>query len=147
MTVLATLEETSFATSFLELLRGGVSYTIDTLREAATAEPGSRILFILGTDQFAELASWREPQAIVEEFGLIVVRRPGTDFRAAADRMPGFVGEAIAKGRVVEAPMEPFPLSATEIRAKVSRSESIEGLVAPHVAQYIQQYGLYRPGG
>ena len=147
MAVLATLPENGLAASFRELVRGGVSYTIETLREAAAAEPGVQVSFILGTDQFAELASWREPRAIVEEFGLIVVGRPGTDYTRAAAGLPGFVTQAIGDGRIREASMEPLALSSTAIRAKASGGEPLRGLVAPEVAQYIERYGLYRSGG
>ena len=147
MTVLGTLEEPGVAASFRELARGGVSYAIDTLREIRLDHPDFRIFFILGTDQFAEIGGWREPQAIVSEFELIVVGRPGAEFKDAAGRLPGYVAQAIREGRVMPAPMDPVELSSTAIRSKVRAGEPISGLVSPRVEQYIHTYGLYRPGG
>ncbi len=147
MTVLATLGEPGLAASFSDLARGGVSYTIETLREARALRPDARIFFVLGTDQFAELASWREPQAIVREFELIVVGRPGNDFEGLAARGPAYVGESLRAGRIRHAAMEPIDLSSTTIRARARAGEPLTGLVSPRVAQYIESYGLYRSGG
>lgn len=147
MTVLATLQEEAARASFLELERGGVSYTIDTLLDVRASSPGADVVFVLGTDQFAEMAGWREPRRIVEEFGLVVVDRPGNGFEEALGRLPDFVAAAASRGRVLRAEMEPVELSSTRIRRRVSLGESISGLVTPAVAQYIDRYGLYRSGG
>jgi nicotinate-nucleotide adenylyltransferase len=147
MTVLAALDLAGIAASARELERGGTSYAIETLRETRSAHPGSRIFFVLGTDQFAEIASWREPQAIVTEFELIVAGRPGSAFDEALAALPPFVHQAHREGRIVPAPIDPVDLSSTVIRAKVRAGEPIAGLVTPRVGQYIEKYGLYRPGG
>lgn len=144
MTVLAASGETRISASLLELERGGLSYAIETLREARRAFPESRIFFILGTDQFAEIGSWREPEAIVGEFDLIVVGRPGVSFEEAVRIAPPFVGAASSAGRIHEAALEPIDLSSTSIRTRVRGGMSIAGLVAPPVEEYIHQYGLYR---
>jgi nicotinate-nucleotide adenylyltransferase len=147
MTVLATLGEARIRASFQELARGGISYAIETLRETRAALPDARIFFILGTDQFAEIATWREPRAIVEEFDLIVARRPGTSFDETLGTLPGYVTEAVRGGRIQLAAMDPVDLSSTEIRSRVSAGQPISQLVTPSVEDYIHTYGLYRPGG
>jgi nicotinate-nucleotide adenylyltransferase len=147
MTVLATLEEDRVRASFLELERGGLSFTIDTLRARAAMSESDRIVFVLGTDQFAEMASWREPRPIVEEFGLIVVTRPGNGFSDALGRLPGWASDARASGRIREAVMDPVDVSSTTIRERIAGGLGISGLVAPAVSQYIERYGLYRSGG
>jgi nicotinate-nucleotide adenylyltransferase len=147
MCVLATMGEPRLGASFRELARGGTSFAIDTLREARLEHPASRIFFVLGTDQFAEIASWRDPRAIVEEFELIVVGRPGTDFEGAVRALPEYVGRALGEGRISPQIMEPVDLSSTGIRERIFAGEPIAGLVSPRVQQYIEMYGLYRPGG
>ena len=147
MTVLATLPEDRVCASFLELARGGLSYTIDTLRARAARAGADRIVFVLGTDQFAEMASWREPRPIVEEFGLIVVTRPGSGFADALGRLPAWAADARAAGRIREAVMDPVDVSSTTIRERIAGGLGTSGLVAPAVSQYIERYGLYRSGG
>jgi nicotinate-nucleotide adenylyltransferase len=144
MTVLAAEQETGIAASPLELTRGGVSYAIDTLREARRANPESRIFFVLGTDQFAEIGSWREPGAIVGDFDLIVVERPGTSFKDAGHGLPDFVDRAVKSGRIHHAPIPPLDVSSTLIRERVRTGRPIAGLVSPSVDRYIRTHGLYR---
>jgi len=147
MTVLATLGRPGLAASHRELGRGGVSYAIETLREVRSDLPDARIFFILGTDQFMDIASWRHPQAIVGEFELIVLARPGWTFGAAWDSQPAFVKAAHDAGRIHRTDLEPIDLSATKIRELVRAGEPITGLVDPDVEHYIDRYGLYRTGG
>jgi nicotinate-nucleotide adenylyltransferase len=147
MTALTCLGEAGLRASFKELARGGVSYTIDTLREVRSESPDARIFFVLGTDQLAEIATWREPQAIVEEFELIVVRRPGTDFESTAASLPAYASAALRQGRILYAAMDPLDLSSSQIRSRVRAGKPVSNLVTPQVERYIQQYGLYSPGG
>ena len=84
--------------------------------------------------------------------GLLLVNnddvvRPGTGFEQAVGSLPGYVAEAVRGGRIRAAAMDPVDLSSTEIRSKIGAGLSISTLVSPPVAQYIQRYGLYRPGG
>jgi cytidyltransferase-like protein len=43
--------------------------------------------------------------------------------------------------------LEPIPISSRDLRARVARGESIDGLVPPAVARVIEEVGLYRDGG
>ena len=147
MTALAALDEPGLAASDRELVRGGISYAIDTLREIRAARPESRIFFVLGSDQFAEVPTWREPDAIVREFELIVVRRSGSNLGESIGQAPFCVREARDAGRIRDGAMEPIDLSSTAIRARVRAGQPIEDLVNPRVAQYIDRYELYRSGG
>ena len=75
--------------SDMELTRTGPSYTADTLR--AVARQGwrpSQIFFILGSDAFAEIATWREFPAVLDAANFVVIARPGTTLDAAAARTP-----------------------------------------------------------
>ena len=68
-----------FVVSDLETRRGGVSYTVDTLRQLSAARPDDRLHLILGGDTLADLSQWREPEAICELATLVVVDRPGAE--------------------------------------------------------------------
>lgn len=146
MTVLATFGELGLFASDRDLVRGGVSYAIATLREARAEWPEARIFFILGSDQYREIPGWREPQAIVSEFELIVIGRPRNGSEDRLPPMPDWALQAHQEGRIHEGAMEPIDLSATAIREKRAAGESIEGLVSPAVAEYIDRYELYLPG-
>ena len=51
-----------FAVSRLEVDRGGVSYTVDTLAELKAADPQRELFFLLGGDSLKDLPHWREPR-------------------------------------------------------------------------------------
>src|ERR1700761_7611329 len=44
-----------------EIRHGGVSYTIDTLRDYARRFPDPQLFYIIGADNAARLNEWREP--------------------------------------------------------------------------------------
>src|SRR5262249_55896290 len=66
----------------LEIARGGASYTVDTLRALAVESPG-RPVFIIGSDAFAELGTWREPKQLFPLADFAVMARPGIPGRLA----------------------------------------------------------------
>jgi nicotinate-nucleotide adenylyltransferase len=119
----------------IEIERGGVSYTVETLRELTGSRPDDRLYLILGADALADLQNWREPNEICRLATLLVVDRPGTTFA-------GQWSEA----SVIHVAMEPIDVSSSEIRSRLSRGESIENLVPPAVAAFIADKGLYSRG-
>ena len=66
----------------VEIARGGASYTVDTLRALAEEHAG-RPVFIIGSDAFAELGTWREPKQLFALADFAVMARPGTPGRLA----------------------------------------------------------------
>ena len=74
-----------FAVCRLEVERGGVSYTVDTLRELHRAEPQRELFFLMGADSLADLPTWREPAAICElALPVVVAARPQVSRRERA---------------------------------------------------------------
>jgi nicotinate-nucleotide adenylyltransferase len=137
---LAVGEETGLEACGLEIERGGPSYTVDTLRAINASRPKAKLTFIVGADMARTLPAWREPQALVELAGLAVAEREDTD-RGDVLRALGSLG---ARVRFLEMPL--LEVSSSQVRERVQAGESIEGLVAPAVAEYIAAHGLYRAG-
>src|SRR2546423_14558477 len=63
--------------SRIEVDRGGISYTIDTIRQLARDLPGQRFALLLGADAALQIRSWRDPDALPDEANLILFKRPG----------------------------------------------------------------------
>src|ERR1700676_3229696 len=87
---LATGGNEAFVVATLELERGGVSYTVDTLATVAASEPGAELFLLLGSDSLADLPTWHEPQRICELALPVAVRRgggPAADFSVLAQFM------------------------------------------------------------
>lgn len=140
-----------FALTDIELSRGGVSYTIDSLRRlrdgGAPGERGSaaggedEYLLILGADMFLSLEKWREHESLLREFACVVGRRPGrveSETEAAARRYREEYGAGI-----VRADNTWMDVSSTEIRRRVAAGESIRYLTPDAVIGYIEERGLY----
>jgi nicotinate-nucleotide adenylyltransferase len=136
---LAVSGEPRFEVSDLEIARGGRSYTVDTLAELQTREPGSELFLILGWDAARMFRTWREPSRVREMASLIVVGRPGGE---TPDM--GRLAEAGLDGPGVELCLHATPdISASRIRKAIAQGEAIDGMVPGTVARFIADHGLY----
>jgi nicotinate-nucleotide adenylyltransferase len=102
--------------------------TVDMLREGPWDDP----VFLIGADEYLDLPSWKEPEAVLELARLAVATRPGFELPSPPP------------DRVLFFEIEPMPVSSRDIRARVARGEPIDGLVPPAVAGAIAGQGLYR---
>lgn len=126
----------------LELERGGISYSVDTLAQLRELHPRARFFFIIGGDSLTELHTWRDIGRLLEGCEMVTMLRPGflERIRAADLRLPPpwpqrllgniFTGHALA-------------VSSSEIRRRVAERHSIRYLVPAAVEQYIQHHHLY----
>lgn len=127
--------EPRFMLDRCEVERAGPSYTLDTVRQFAKAEPDGQWFLIIGADQYAGLHTWRDWQALLGLVTLAVANRPGP--------MPPVNPEVLRfPHRVVPLPM--LDISATEVRARVAAGLPIDSMVPPAVARYIETNRLYR---
>jgi len=151
-----------------ELLRGGATYTVETLR-ALRAELGAdaSIVFLMGADQLQNLDSWRDWQQLFELANIGVAARPG--YTLEQDALPPAVAQQLAPrlappehvrttpaGLVCLAHSLAVDISATQVRATLHGSLHGAGdpgadseafmktLVPPVVLDYIQQHNLYK---
>jgi nicotinate-nucleotide adenylyltransferase len=138
----------------LEFAREGPSYTFDTLTTlAAEGLTALQIFFIIGADAFAEIATWHRYPEVLDRAHFVAVARPGTSLELLqarlpqlADRMcrPADVATSV-RPRIVLLETDTPDVSATEVRRRLARGESIGRLVPSAVAAYIDQNLLYRP--
>ena len=145
MTVLATLERDEMFVLTLELERGAISYTVDTLEVLRTRHPDDTLDWIIGDDNLAQLLDWKSLDRIFELANFCVLTRSGG--QATPPVLKPRVTAAGARprrGAIAFAENPTVPISSTEIRARVAAGESIGGLVDPRVSRYIDHYGLYR---
>jgi nicotinate-nucleotide adenylyltransferase len=122
-----------FDVNDLEIERGGVSYTVDTLTTMAGRWPAAALFLLVGADVLPAFAQWRQPERIVQLATVVVLERG-----VAAEGVTGFAGSttAIATRRV--------DVSSTEIRRRVSDGKPIRGFVPQRVAEFIAAERLYR---
>jgi nicotinate-nucleotide adenylyltransferase len=140
---LATRERAEFEVSTVEIDRGGVSYTIDTLRDLQARDPTAELFFLMGADSLADMPYWREPAAICQVATPLVVRRSGRgepDFQALAHLISS---ARLAGMRGLQVDMPATPIASSEIQRLVAAGGDWQPLVPPSVADYIIEHGLY----
>lgn len=108
------------------------SYTIDTLRRLRDLHPDKKFRLIIGGDNWAIMDRWREPEAIIREFGIIIYPRPGFDVDA---------GSLPTNVELVDAPV--CSLSSTLVREAVAAGRDVNFFVNSGVYDYIRQHDLY----
>jgi nicotinate-nucleotide adenylyltransferase len=115
-----------------ELHRGGMSYTIDTVRDYHRRYPEAEIFYLVGGDNVQKLNSWREAEELARLAKFIVVPRPG---QAEVPFPAPFSGQTL-KGF-------PVGVSSSQIRARLKSGQPIDHLVTATVAEAIRSSGLY----
>jgi len=147
MLALAVGGNSAFAFSAVELDRGGVSYTVDTLHTLRTLHPHDDLRLILGPDALASLPDWHEPTRILELVPIIAVEREGLDDVTAVVRGPRLArclgpGQAdrIVADRIV---VPAIGIRASDLRALVAAGRSIRYRTPRAVERYISAHGLY----
>jgi nicotinate-nucleotide adenylyltransferase len=135
MVALAIAGERGFALERCEVERPGPSYTLQTVQALQQRDGPAHWLLLLGADQYNNLHTWQGWRELLGLVTLAVAARPGVTLHPDAE---------VARFPHQSVPWQPVPLSASDIRARVRRGESISGLVADAVASYIEQHHLYR---
>jgi nicotinate-nucleotide adenylyltransferase len=120
-----------FQLELTDVERGGSTYTIDTLRDLKAKHPSDELVFILGTDAFAGISTWKEYESLYSLATFAVVTRPR--YHLASDRSE----------KVELVVIEALELSSTLVRQAVQSGQDITGLVPVEVANYIEANNLY----
>ncbi|HEX9727476.1 MAG TPA: nicotinate-nucleotide adenylyltransferase [Gemmatimonadales bacterium] len=123
-------DEPRFRVDARELARPAPSYTVDTLRAIRTERPSDSLFLLVGADSAADLAGWRESSAIPALANVVVLTRPGVD-----------VPDHPMISRALSVPA--VDVSASGVRARCGRGETIVDAVPAAVADYIARHGLY----
>ena len=127
-----------------EIKRGGVSYSVDTVRQLKTLYPNAELFFIIGGDTLVELHTWKDIYDLFELCEFVTITRPGFIFEELSgeqlqlkDPWPKRLVQNIILGHLVE-------ISSTDIRMRASKGLSIRYLVPRGVELYIQERKLYQ---
>jgi nicotinate-nucleotide adenylyltransferase len=125
----------SFEVSDIEIRRGGISFTVDTLKEFRTQHPSDELYLLLGMDNVRDFGTWKDPDMIKRIAHLVIMTRPG--YQKGAE----IRGELRAM-TVCEVPE--IGISSREIRNLVTHGRSVRYMVPPSVLEYMNEHRLYR---
>jgi nicotinate-nucleotide adenylyltransferase len=145
-----------FAVDALEIERGGTSYSVETLRTVGARIAPDLPIFVLGIDAFAEVGTWREPEALFTLANFAVITRPGAPAAEGARWLPGRVRDAFELSRdgraarhreagtwVRRLEIAALDISASDIRARLRRGRSVRYLLPEAVWESVLQSKVY----
>jgi nicotinate-nucleotide adenylyltransferase len=141
MTQLAFAGDPRFEVSDVEIGRGGLSYTVDTLEELSAKNEGADLVLLIGMDSAATFDRWLRPERIQELARIAVLMRAGDAERSELEkksevRLPA--GATVVTTRRID-------VSSSEIRGRAASGRSIKGFVAESVESFILAAKLYTP--
>ena len=127
--------------SGLEAGREGPSYTAETLALLREQAPDDELTLILGADQAANLASWREPERVLELARVAVAAREGMEREAVLRRLHDLGG----RGAIDFFEMPRVDISSTLVRERIGEGTPVRYLIPEPVADAVAGRGLYAP--
>ena len=126
----------NFEISDMEIKRGGISYTIDTLKDINSSfiKKEDELFYLIGSDSLLELSQWKEPEEILNNCNVVVAIRPG--FRPSD--IPAWILHRIQFANIPR-----FEISSSNIRIRWRENKTIRYMVTLPVWEYINQNKLY----
>ena len=155
MVAFAVQERPDWRAADVELRYDTPSFTSRTL--ARFLERGyqpTELFFVIGSDAFLEIESWRDYPRILDAAHFVVISRPRVPVREVAARLPHLTSRIVtgaldelssATPLIILIDAVTADVSSTAIRERRASGESIAGLLLPRVQQHIEQHGLYTP--
>ena len=125
--------------SRIEIDRPGPSYTVDTLRSLRERAPDDELYLLIGGDQAAALAGWREPEELLSLAVVAVAERDQWRREEITDRL----GALCSPDRIAFFDMPRIDISSTLVRRRAAEGRPIRYLVPDKVANHIGARSLY----
>ncbi|HZE57268.1 MAG TPA: nicotinate-nucleotide adenylyltransferase [Chthoniobacterales bacterium] len=119
--------EPQFCLDTLELERPAPSFTVDTVEALRIREPDAQFVYLIGEDNVARLSTWHRFAELSKMVQFAVLDRTGLKTEHSFPTVRRHVD-----------------ISATDIRNRVARGQSIRYLVPPGVEKIIRERQLYR---
>ena len=145
MLKLALGAHTNFEVDPIEIQRGGVSYTIDTVEQLQSNVPDATWFLLIGADSLKDFKKWKSPEKLLRCVQLVVARRggcPEPDWKELDGLAPEDTLQTIRKIRLDIPVVE---ISSSAIRRRIEARRSIRYLLPSPVEVYIQEHQLYLP--
>ena len=128
--------------SDVEVCRQGTIYTVDTLQILSSQHPEAAFYYIIGADTLLDLPNWRNTQKVCTLCRFICLHRPGVADEGIGTALEDLRSRYGAQVHLV--PASGPDISSTEVRRRVARGQSTEGLLPCAVRAYIDRENLYR---
>lgn len=143
MTRLAVSDRKHFIVSDIEIKRGGITYTIDTIRYFRKSFNNSEIYFIIGGDSLSYLETWKEADSLFQETIFLAAVRDSFD-KEKSEMIISDIKSRYPYSDIRLIDMPSMEISSTDIRNKVKNGYDISDMVPDKVRRYISDHGLYK---
>ena len=137
---IAAAGEPAFEVSDLEICRGGISYTYETVDQVRAAYPEAEICLLLGSDMFLTFLNWKHPEKILAEVTLAVLCRGEKGEKAKIKAQKAALEETGRKVRLIK--HEVTDISSTQLR-RLLAFQCADAFLPDGVGEYIRENGLY----
>lgn len=141
---LALAGHTPFKVLPLEIERGGVSYTVETVEALARQNPDSELYLLIGADTLTGFPDWKEPATLCSLAVPLIVNRPGSepiDLEILAPFAPAERMEQIRQHTLQTVQID---ISSSDIRLRTRQSRSVRYMLPRAVEKYIETKKLYQ---
>lgn len=142
MCELALKQYDSFFVSDVEIKRGGLSYSSETIAYFKVLYPEDDLFFIMGADMFLTLEKWHEFQYIFDNVTILTAPRDDCDYDELVKKFEYYKNKYNAKVYITKEYIE--DLSSTLIRDIITNRADASAYLNKDVISYINVHGLYR---
>ena len=133
----------TYKISTIELDRGGLSYSVDTLEAIQAKQPDAELFFLMGADSLADFPKWHRPDDICRLATPLVVHRAESAEPNFEALRPLVSADRLDQIRQQQIEMPPTPISSSQIRALIASGGNWQAFVPAEVADYIEKHQLY----
>ncbi len=147
MIALAIADNKKFQLNDYELRKPRPSYTLETVRYFQSEYGGRALIYwLIGADSIYELSRWYGIVELIDECNLCVMFRAGFEPPDFAKFKDVWGAARVEKLQRNVTPTLLIDISSTEIRSRLATGRDVAGMLAPQVADYIREHGLYKSG-
>lgn len=153
VSIIAASSLNNFVAEDLELRKGGVSYTYDTIKLLKERHKNERFCLIMGLDVFLRIESWYNYKKILNEVNILVINRPGFSLNKL-DSMDTLIHSKISKNKIDFINNNNYEIyfhetasiniSSSSIREKISKGEDPIKKIPGSIMSYIKRNNLYK---
>jgi nicotinate-nucleotide adenylyltransferase len=132
MVKLAIRNNSNFELSEIEKEKQGISWTVDTLTELHIQYPRDILYLIIGSDQYAVINKWKEPENLIRYAKIVVMIRPGSKVSRHKQKSVIFIN------------ISQIDISSSELRNDISKNKSVRYKITDDIYKYIKKNKLYK---
>jgi len=135
-----------------EIKKKDPSYAISTLKELIEENPEHSLVWIMGSDAFAEIDSWYQWEDFIKMVNIIVMVRPNHEIPLESEayklllKSHTIVKDSLSSGneKILLLKIRPIEISSTEIRNRINKGSDVSEFLLEEVNELINKRNLYQ---